>query len=48
VSIADTTKIKAKIQEEERFKIQRLLNENPKLSERELSARVGISFGAVN
>jgi EPS-associated MarR family transcriptional regulator len=39
---------KAKIQEEARFQILRLLNENPWLSQRELSERVGISLGAVN
>jgi EPS-associated MarR family transcriptional regulator len=37
-----------KIQEEARFKILRLLNENPKLTQRELGERVGISLGAVN
>jgi len=40
--------IKAKIQEEARFQILRLLSENPELSQRELSERVGISLGAVN
>jgi EPS-associated MarR family transcriptional regulator len=39
---------KAKIQEEAGFQILRLLNENPELSQRELSERVGISLGAVN
>ena len=39
---------KAKIQEEARFQILRLLNENPELSQRDLSERVGISLGAVN
>lgn len=39
---------KAKIQEEARFKILRLLHENPELTQRELGERVGISLGAVN
>lgn len=39
---------KAKIQEEARFKILRLLYENPELTQRELGRRVGISLGAVN
>jgi EPS-associated MarR family transcriptional regulator len=39
---------KAKIQEEARFKILRLLYENPELTQRELGERVGISLGAVN
>lgn len=37
-----------KIQEEARFKILRLLEENPELTQRELGERVGISLGAVN
>jgi EPS-associated MarR family transcriptional regulator len=39
---------KAKIQEEARFKILRLLHENPELTQRELGEQVGISLGAVN
>jgi EPS-associated MarR family transcriptional regulator len=39
---------KAKIQEEARFQILRLLTENPELSQRELSERVGIGLGTVN
>ena len=39
---------KAKIQEEARFQILRLLHENPELTQRELGERVGISLGAVN
>ncbi len=39
---------KAKIQEEARFKILRLLHENPELTQRELGERVGVSLGAVN
>ncbi len=39
---------RAKIQEEARFKILRLLHENPELTQRELRERVGISLGAVN
>jgi EPS-associated MarR family transcriptional regulator len=39
---------KAKIQEEARFKILRLLHENPELTQRELGQRVGVSLGAVN
>jgi EPS-associated MarR family transcriptional regulator len=39
---------KAKIQEEARFQILRLLHENPELTQRELGARVGVSLGAVN
>lgn len=37
-----------KNQEELRFKILRLLQENPDLTQRELAKRVGISLGAVN
>ena len=37
-----------KIKEEARFKILRLLHENPELTQRELGERVGISLGAVN
>ena len=37
-----------KIQDEARFKILRLLHENPELTQRELGERVGISLGAVN
>lgn len=39
---------RAKIQEEARFKILRLLHGNPALTQRELGERVGISLGAVN
>jgi len=39
---------KSKIQEEARFKILRLLHENPELTQREMGERVGISLGAVN
>ncbi len=39
---------KAKIQEEARFQILRLLHENPALTQRELGERVGVSLGAVN
>ena len=39
---------KAKIQEEARFQILRLLHENPSLSQRDLGERVGVSLGAVN
>jgi EPS-associated MarR family transcriptional regulator len=39
---------KAKIQEEARFRILRLLHENPELTQRELGERVGVSLGAVN
>ena len=38
----------AKIQDEARFQILRLLHENPELNQRELSERVGVSLGAVN
>ncbi len=41
-------KKREKIQEEARFKILRLLHENPELTQRELGERVGISLGAVN
>jgi EPS-associated MarR family transcriptional regulator len=40
--------IKAKIQDEARFKILRLLHQNPELNQRELGDRVGVSLGAVN
>jgi EPS-associated MarR family transcriptional regulator len=39
---------KAKIQEEARFQILRLLHDNPELTQRELGERVGVSLGAVN
>ena len=39
---------RAKIQEEARFKILRLLHEDPELTQRELGEQVGISLGAVN
>ena len=39
---------KSKIQEEARFKILRLLHDNPELTQRELGERVGVSLGAVN
>ena len=39
---------KAKIQEEARFQILRLLCEDPSLSQRDLGERVGVSLGAVN
>lgn len=39
---------RAKIQDEARFKILRLLHENPELTQRELGERVGVSLGAVN
>jgi EPS-associated MarR family transcriptional regulator len=48
VPVTGSVNNKAKIQEEARFQILRLLNENPELSQRELSERVGISLGAVN
>ena len=38
----------AKIQEEARFQILRLLHEDPSLHQRELSERLGVSLGAVN
>lgn len=41
-------KNRVKIQEEARFKILRLLHENPELTQRELGQQVGISLGAVN
>ena len=37
-----------KTQEEARFKILRLLHDNPELTQRELGERVGVSLGAVN
>ncbi len=39
---------KSKIREEARFKILRLLHDNPELTQRELGERVGVSLGAVN
>lgn len=39
---------RSKVQEEARFKILRLLEENPEFTQRELGERVGISLGAVN
>jgi len=39
---------KSKIQEEARFQILRFVHENPEIPQRELSARLGVSLGAVN
>jgi len=39
---------RAKIQDEARFQILRLLHEDPSLNQRELSERLGVSLGAVN
>jgi len=39
---------KAKIQDEARFQILRLLHEDPSLNQRVLSERLGVSLGAVN
>lgn len=38
----------AKIQEETHFRIMRLLQDNPDLTQRELAARLGISVGSLN
>jgi EPS-associated MarR family transcriptional regulator len=46
--VCNPLKKREKIQEEARFKILRLLHENPELTQRELGERVGISLGAVN
>ncbi len=40
--------LKSKIQEEARFQILRYVHENPAISQRELSVRLGVSLGAVN
>ncbi len=48
VSTREPLNNKAKIQEEARFQILRLLHENPDLTQRELGERVGVSLGAVN
>ncbi len=39
---------RAKIQDEARFQILRLLHENADLTQRELGEQVGVSLGAVN
>ncbi len=39
---------RAKIRDEARFQILRLLHENSELNQRELGERVGVSLGAVN
>ena len=39
---------KSRIRDEARFRILRLLHENPKLTQRELGVRAGVSLGAVN
>lgn len=41
-------KRKINIRDEARFQILRLLHQNPSLTQRELSGRLGISLGAVN
>ncbi len=38
----------AKIQEETHFRIMRLLQDNPDLTQRELASRLGISVGSLN
>ncbi len=48
VSTREPLNNKAKIQDEARFQILRLLHENPDLTQRELGERVGVSLGAVN
>ncbi len=39
---------KARIQDEARFQILRLLHEDPNLNQRDLGERIGVSVGAVN
>lgn len=38
----------AKIQEETHFRIMRILQENPDMTQRELAAKLGISVGSLN
>lgn len=38
----------AKIQEETHFRIMRILQENPDMTQRELAAKLGISLGSMN
>ena len=42
------TSPKAKIQEDTRFRIMRLLQENPDLTQRELADKLGMSLGGLN
>ena len=39
---------RAKLQEDNNFRVMRLLEENPDLTQRELAARLGISVGGLN
>ena len=39
---------RAKLQEDTNFRVMRLLEENPDLTQRELAARLGISVGGLN
>ncbi len=39
---------RAKLQEDTRFRVLRLLQENPDLTQRELAERLGISVGGLN
>lgn len=40
--------ISAELHEETRFKVMRLLEENPRLSQREVSEALGVSLGKIN
>ena len=45
---SDTASRQSKIQEDTYFRIMRLLEENPELSQRELAAKLGMSLGGLN
>ena len=45
---SDNASRQSKIQEDTYFRIMRLLEENPELSQRELAAKLGMSLGGLN
>ena len=42
------TSRRAKLQEDTKFRLMQLLNDNPQISQREMAKALGISFGGVN
>ncbi len=42
------TSRQAKLQEDTHFRVMRILQENPDLTQRELAERVGVSVGGLN
>jgi EPS-associated MarR family transcriptional regulator len=48
VSVTIMTSRQAKLQEDTHFRVMRILQENPDLTQRELAERVGVSVGGLN